>query len=547
MVAVPVARGNTQRLRPVSGNRTATVRQTDMVGQSLQRLGGALGQAADDVDRIDAVYDDAGATELVNQYQEYARARLRTDDDAYYTRRGMDAGTDRPTYEEMLSSYREELLSEATNDRMRSIANRQIERLYGRDVEQMAAHSDREMTVARDAASRARITNNQQDFIDFMSAGDTGAANDSMLAALSELQGVANRNGWDGDTLAMETEALVSGAHIAVANNMVALGNPTQAMGYIEEHADEITPAAEAQIRAQLGPAVDTSFAESRVSEIMAGAEPMPAGAPETEATGDTIVFAEPLGGQGVTVRGGEWGAPRDYNGDGVRNEGHTGVDYAAPVGTPINPTAPGRVTFVGRRGGYGNQVVVDHGGGLETRYSHMSSFNVREGQQVAAGEVLGGVGNTGRSSGPHLHYQVFRDGRPVNPSTVVSAPRGSYGGGEGFSTAAVRARVEADIAANNYSERRQQAMRDAADRYVTDRRAMRAESEGEADRQAIDFMVNNFQGRSFTSINQIPPALLAALSPSGRARLVEAAQANREEITDESRDQHRVAADGFS
>jgi murein DD-endopeptidase MepM/ murein hydrolase activator NlpD len=94
----------------------------------------------------------------------------------------------------------------------------------------------------------------------------------------------------------------------------------------------------------------------------------------------------------------------------------HAGIDLAAPVGTPIMATADGVVGRAGWAGGYGLMVAVENGGGRETRYAHMSRIAVAPGAQVHAGEVLGYVGSTGRSTGPHLHYEMRVNGQPVDP-----------------------------------------------------------------------------------------------------------------------------------
>jgi murein DD-endopeptidase MepM/ murein hydrolase activator NlpD len=95
----------------------------------------------------------------------------------------------------------------------------------------------------------------------------------------------------------------------------------------------------------------------------------------------------------------------------------HEGVDFTAPTGTPIVATGNGVVrTAVRSNHGYGIMVVIDHGYGYETLYAHMSALKVRPGQQVTRGEVIGLVGNTGTSTAPHLHYEVIRNGRKVNP-----------------------------------------------------------------------------------------------------------------------------------
>lgn len=95
----------------------------------------------------------------------------------------------------------------------------------------------------------------------------------------------------------------------------------------------------------------------------------------------------------------------------------HTGIDFAAPIGTPIYATANGTVVNVeNSNSGYGKQVEIDHGFGYRTRYAHMHGFAVRHGQKIKRGELVGYVGDTGLSTAPHLHYEVFLNGIHVNP-----------------------------------------------------------------------------------------------------------------------------------
>nr|WP_261388754.1 M23 family metallopeptidase [Qipengyuania gaetbuli] len=98
----------------------------------------------------------------------------------------------------------------------------------------------------------------------------------------------------------------------------------------------------------------------------------------------------------------------------------HSGLDFKGATGTPIYAAAKGRVTFVGRKGGYGNTVEITHGNGLMTRYAHMSKFNAKVGQQVLPGQTIGAIGSTGRSTGPHLHFEVRINNRAVNPRTFL-------------------------------------------------------------------------------------------------------------------------------
>ena len=102
----------------------------------------------------------------------------------------------------------------------------------------------------------------------------------------------------------------------------------------------------------------------------------------------------------------------------------HAGIDYGAAWGTPIFAVSDATVAFAGRHGGHGNYVRLDHGSGLATGYAHMSRIAVAPGTRVRTGQVIGYVGSTGLSTGPHLHYEVYRDGRTVNPLGVQFALR---------------------------------------------------------------------------------------------------------------------------
>jgi murein DD-endopeptidase MepM/ murein hydrolase activator NlpD len=117
-----------------------------------------------------------------------------------------------------------------------------------------------------------------------------------------------------------------------------------------------------------------------------------------------------PVEGQ-VTGSFGERTDP--FNGEGAF---HTGVDIAAMVGQPVVAPADGVVQFADFMGGYGRAIVIEHGHGINTRYGHLSGFAVTPGQQVRRGEIIGFVGLSGRSTGPHLHYEVRINDTPVNP-----------------------------------------------------------------------------------------------------------------------------------
>ena len=107
----------------------------------------------------------------------------------------------------------------------------------------------------------------------------------------------------------------------------------------------------------------------------------------------------------------------------------HTGLDFRGEMGEPIHATAAGTVTIAGWTGGYGKMVEIDHGNGLATRFGHLSEIDVSVGQKIRIGEVVGKLGSTGRSTGPHLHYETRVNGEPVNPQKFLDAGDKLFGG----------------------------------------------------------------------------------------------------------------------
>ena len=100
----------------------------------------------------------------------------------------------------------------------------------------------------------------------------------------------------------------------------------------------------------------------------------------------------------------------------------HTGLDFRGDSGDPVKATASGTVSHAGWQGGYGKLVEIDHGNGLATRYGHLSEIGVRVGQYIKIGQVVGKIGSTGRSTGPHLHYETRVEGDPVDPQKFLRA-----------------------------------------------------------------------------------------------------------------------------
>jgi murein DD-endopeptidase MepM/ murein hydrolase activator NlpD len=144
--------------------------------------------------------------------------------------------------------------------------------------------------------------------------------------------------------------------------------------------------------------------------EVVAGYMPYLLDAPPAAAPDLTMLGASPV--PGVESSGYGW---RDDPFHG-RRKFHSGTDYRADRGTPVFAAGSGRVVFAGRQHGYGKAILIDHGNGLLTRYGHLHRIEVEEGAEVAAATKIGQVGSTGRATGPHLHFEVRLEGRPVDP-----------------------------------------------------------------------------------------------------------------------------------
>jgi len=102
----------------------------------------------------------------------------------------------------------------------------------------------------------------------------------------------------------------------------------------------------------------------------------------------------------------------------------HSGVDYKGAIGDPVAAAEAGTIAAAGREGGYGNYVRIDHGNGLQTAYGHLNTYKVKPGQCVSKGEVIGSMGNSGVSTGPHLHFEVLQNNRFVDPGSLLPDQR---------------------------------------------------------------------------------------------------------------------------
>lgn len=179
--------------------------------------------------------------------------------------------------------------------------------------------------------------------------------------------------------------------------------------------------AVEDEITLQDGDAIGGPYIAPQPSEAFnASLNELDAALSRLETVRDTakrLPFANPAPGKDITSRFGN--RPDPFFGGLAM---HAGIDFRSPVGGEIRSTGAGKVIAAGPAGGYGNMVEIDHGLGLTTRFGHMSRILVKLGDEVASGDLIGLSGNTGRSTGPHIHYEVRRNGEAVDPMHFLNA-----------------------------------------------------------------------------------------------------------------------------
>ena len=172
---------------------------------------------------------------------------------------------------------------------------------------------------------------------------------------------------------------------------------------------------------------LDLAQVQARISQI-GGNVPFAPSAPSSDFAALVGAFAQPENAGSTQSGAMQWpvagnvtsGFGERKNPLGPGDDFHPGLDIAAESGTPIMASASGRVVSAGPDGGYGNLIVLDNGNGVTTRYAHCSQIFARVGEAVIAGETIGAVGSTGASTGPHLHFEVRVNDKPVDPSLYL-------------------------------------------------------------------------------------------------------------------------------
>lgn len=255
--------------------------------------------------------------------------------------------------------------------------------------------------------------------LDMMTAalGNLAGQRDKMKSTVEEAELALDRIAMDARLEAERNERIFSQIEDAVATSLVPIDEMFTAVGL---PTDSILEQVRRSYSGQGGPLTPITFSTSGDAEVD----------PITERANDVLGQLDTLNLYRIAAQKLPFGFPvtgyyRSTSGFGPRwGRMHEGHDWAGATGTPIHATADGVVVHAGRQGGYGNLVKIRHDFGFETRYAHMSKIRVEVGQRVSRGERIGDMGNSGRSTGTHLHYEVRVGGNPQNPLKYIKAAR---------------------------------------------------------------------------------------------------------------------------
>ncbi|WP_413719822.1 DUF5930 domain-containing protein [Silicimonas sp. MF1-12-2] len=290
---------------------------------------------------------------------------------------------------------------------------------------------DRDEARDQVAALRAELDQNESDEPDarrmadlettlgMLSAalGDLAGQRDAMQETVSEAELALDRIALDSRLEAERNERIFTQIEDAVASSLVPIDEMFSAVGL---PTDSILEQVRRSYSGQGGPLTPITFSTSGDAEIDE----------VTARANDVLGQLDELNLYRIAAQKLPFGFPvrgyyRSTSGFGQRwGRMHEGHDWAGATGTPIHATADGVVVHAGRQSGYGNLIKIKHDFGFETRYAHLSKIRVKVGQRVSRGDRIGDMGNTGRSTGTHLHYEVRVGGKPVNPLKYIKAAR---------------------------------------------------------------------------------------------------------------------------
>lgn len=522
MARVPVVGGNQLALGPMAEQRivaqdfSAGWREAGAAGA---RLGEAVVRFGEEQDALQAQLDQAAAKKLDTDYAQFEREVLHTGEAAFYTQEGFNASNMRLTVEEQLEKKRQELLGTTANPRQRAMASDALERRIGAARQGIADYSNRQLRVEETRQSARRAASASDDAVLYQN--DPVRFEEEIAVGLAEIRGELAKQGAAPETIQFEADKYRSGVYRRVAAGFIDKLEIDKAISYVAGNRGNLTAEDQADLDKALAvPLMDRKI-DGLADYIMGDGRPEGVTNPVTpdgEAAGDPDQLAKgfalpfPVDGR-ITSGFGKRAAPKQG-----ASTNHLAIDIAAPDGTPIRSQAAGRVVSAKDEGNAGLVVRVDYGNGVVASYAHMQGFNVREGDAVKPGQVLGGVGRTGNVTGSHVHYTLRVNGQKVDPTKfagVTGRPSGGTRGptqASGLTQEDAIARIE-DLGLPIEEER---ALKQEVASRFRDDKALQNEREERARDSALEILNRaDAEGRPISRESAIPGAVWDSLSPS--------------------------------
>ncbi len=421
---VALADGVSARLRAPDMSGTGL----EAAGRGLQQVGQAGQQYAVTMDEIQAHADRIGARDAALRAQGEINGIL----GEYGQLAGKDASEQGAAFQKRVDDLRAQYLEQAGNARQRQY----IGELLGAQALQannaIAEHSKRELFTYTKNTYASGVTLAQQSAAQFRDSPDQYEA--AKAEGFGYLDKLGHMEGWDENTAKIKRQTFTSGIHEAVLDSMKSASVPDvdAIQAYAAKNGAEMTLDARNQLQAWL----QKPLQDRRMDDIFLAATAGAKLAPGADDAG-AATFQSPVAGGKVT---------NTYAQHEAR--GSAGLDIAAGLGSAIHPIASGTVTQVMQDDRAGKWVMVKHPDGTTSTYAHMGNQSVKVGDEVSAGTVLGTVGMTGRTTGPHVHLRVRdADGKDVDPEKVIGAKPAITSGSttaRNFDQAAVIANINA-------------------------------------------------------------------------------------------------------
>ncbi|MDH7973682.1 M23 family metallopeptidase [Sphingomonas sp. AR_OL41] len=495
----------------------AKMRPADYSGTGFEALGAGLHQLGQGGEELAKALDErrleqekTRATALDNGFVRAAQ-QIRS---GFLTQSGLNANGARPDAEKALADLRDQYLGQATTPRMRHMLTPVLDGRVTGILGEFDQHVAAQEVKAKGAESVSRVALAREEAA---SATDQQVRDMAIATGLGEIAAQNARDGLPAAVTTADQFKFRSTVHTEVLRNLIVGDNVDGAVAYHKEHQAEMTAAdnltANALLHDPLQARDTTAYVNGKMGAATAG---------DSSAT---FSYGDPYHGAGGTpVPGGQFGAPRDYG-------THKGVDKPGPLGAPLYAMGAGTVQDVTHSPLGGTIVVMHMANGDVVKYDHLGKVNVKPGDSLTPDTQVGAVGMTGRTTGPHVHIEIIRDGKPLDPQQIIGHVQQSP---QRHDLNALLGAVDADQNAGRITPEQALRYKGEIERRVGRDEQLQARTEEDAQRAALDQITalgGKKNGLGFTNMAQLDPAIVARLSPSTRLSLMTMAQENARAI----------------